>query len=220
MEGLAALGTPSERTQDRGYELHGSVAVVPVIGTLTKKTYLFACGATYDQVRKGIEAALADHSVKGILLKIDSPGGTVDGCKETADYIHSVRGEKPIRAYADGEICSAAYWLASQCDEIAAPETAQVGSIGVLTVHEDWSKADEEWGVKRTFLTARALQGHRQRCRAPERRGTGLCPGTAGPALRAVPGRGGPGPGGGPRRRPGAWRTEKCFWLGRRKRLG
>ena len=151
---LASLSSSAEKPQDRGYALSGRVAVVPVVGTLAKQTYLFHCGATYGGVREGIKEALADPSVKAILLKIDSPGGTVDGCKETADFIYSVRGRKPIHAYADGEICSAAYWLASQCEEIAGPETAQVGSIGVLTLHADWSKADEEYGIKRTFLTA------------------------------------------------------------------
>jgi len=87
-------------------------------------------------------------------LRIDSPGGVVNGVEETGDLIFNSRGKKPIVAYNDGQMMSAAYWLGSSADEIVSGKTAGAGSIGVLMVHEDWSRWNEKFGINITYLTA------------------------------------------------------------------
>ena len=144
--------------EDRLYEVVDGVAVVPVVGSLSKRFFLFSCGTTFSDIRSAVEAALRDPDVQAIMLDVDSPGGTVDGTKELADYLYSVREEKPLYAYADGLMASAAYWIGSAALDIAAPELAQVGSIGVVTAHYDYSKSDEARGIKRTILTAGAYK--------------------------------------------------------------
>jgi signal peptide peptidase SppA len=106
-------------------------------------------GATSTEtLAQDIETALNDPSIKGILLKIDSPGGAVTGLSEISDMMHSSRGKKPVWAYATGMCASAALWIASAADKIIASETATVGSVGVVAAYRDTKKADESAGVR------------------------------------------------------------------------
>ena len=57
-------------------------------------------------------------------------------------------------AYAHSMAASAAYWLASQADEIAVTPSGEVGSIGVIAMHVDWSEFESNLGVKTTLVTA------------------------------------------------------------------
>ncbi len=139
-------------------EVTDSVAIIHVSGALQKEQtrYWFWRDreSTYAQIREEVEAALADSSIKAICFKVGSPGGDVNGVKELSDYLHRASKEKTIYAYVDGQMCSAAYWLSSVAKEIAAPATAQVGSIGVVTMHVDRSKAQEKGGYKVSYMTA------------------------------------------------------------------
>ncbi|CCK81205.1 S49 family peptidase [Desulfobacula toluolica] len=126
--------------------IQNEIAIIPVQYSL----YRFS----YDLIRNQVEAAINDPAVKAIALKIFSPGGLVTGCKELADFIFDAGKKKHIYAYADGLMCSAAYWIGSAARHIAAPVTASVGSIGVRTVHVDWSKWNENAGLNFTHLTA------------------------------------------------------------------
>ena len=128
-----------------------SVALIPVRGPLFRHAGLMTdiSGATsYEGIRKSLYTALADSSIEAILFDIDSPGGEVHGCSELSKTIYEARGQKPIIAYASGLCASAAYWIASACDEVFASATAQVGSIGVRTMLMDDSKRDEMQGIK------------------------------------------------------------------------
>src|SRR5690606_27876496 len=81
-------------------------------------------------------------------LNIDSPGGASTGATLLADTIKAFK--KPIIAsISHGYAASAAYWIASQCDEIylASPQDS-VGSIGAYCVLVDDSEALEKQGYK------------------------------------------------------------------------
>lgn len=133
------------------------VAVIPISGTIMKKANLFSYwsgGTSSQMVQLAIAKALEDCDVDMIALDVDSPGGAVDGTKTLADFIYKARGTKPIVAFSDGTIASAAYWIASACDSIHVSETSTVGSIGVRLSHYDMSKRDKENGVVRTTIFA------------------------------------------------------------------
>lgn len=139
------------------YALENGVAIIGIEGPIDRKARIsFWSGLPYtagqDAIRSAIEAALADREVSAILLSIDSPGGIVAGTKELADFIAGIRGQKPIAAYADGLCASAAFWLAAATGEIFAPTTAQVGSIGVIAVLTDWTRAADKAGITRTVI--------------------------------------------------------------------
>lgn len=136
----------------------GAVAVIPVYGVLAPKMDLMteiSGGTSYTALQKALHAALADDEVKAIVLDIDSPGGAVPGAQELGDEIRALRGgDKPIVAQVNHLAASAAYWIASQADEIVVSPSGRAGSIGVYTVHEDISAALEKAGVKRTYIAA------------------------------------------------------------------
>jgi signal peptide peptidase SppA len=134
----------------------GSVAVVPLTGFLTQKPSLFSLifgGTSVQAFAREVIAALADPSVGAVVMDVDSPGGEVFGVTEAATAIREARGTKPLIAVANPMAASAAYWLASQADEIVATPSGLVGSVGVFTTHVDQSKALEQQGLTVTFIS-------------------------------------------------------------------
>ncbi|MFC3674668.1 S49 family peptidase [Ferrovibrio xuzhouensis] len=146
------LGLPGEY---RGYDVTDGVAVIPVEGTLVNKlgTLRPWSGMTgYDGIRASYLNALEDSDVRAIAFDIDSPGGEVSGCFDLVDLIYQNRGIKPCWAILTDMACSAAYAIASACDEISLPRTGFAGSVGACTMHVDWSKALSEDGIGVTLI--------------------------------------------------------------------
>lgn len=151
-------GKSGNRAEDT-YQVKDGVAIIPMFGVLSKKINVIqqmSGGTSTQLIKRDIAKALEDDAVNSILLDVDSPGGTVDGVKELADYIFEVRenGGKPIVAYSSNMMASAAYWISSAADQIVVSDTSEIGSIGVAMVHYDLSKRDEMTGVARTNITA------------------------------------------------------------------
>jgi len=135
----------------------GSVLILPVFGVLAHRMNLFTAmsgGMSTEQLRGAVLKAVENPDVSAIVLDVDSPGGSVFGVEELADTIFKARGPKPIVAMANATAASAAYWIASQADELIVTPSGQVGSIGVIGVHRDVSKMAATMGVKYTFITA------------------------------------------------------------------
>ncbi|NVM87624.1 signal peptide peptidase SppA [Variovorax sp. SG517] len=142
---------------DQSYAVVDGVAVIPVQGSLMHKSGYIGTrsGAMgYDGIQAQIVSALANPRVKGILLDIDSPGGEVAGVRDLARLINAAW--KPIWAHANETAASAAYWLGSAAQRLILSETAEVGSIGVLMAHADYSAMLDEEGIKVTLLYAGA----------------------------------------------------------------
>jgi len=127
----------------------GQVGVLGVLGQSD-----FWADTDYADIRANVRRALADPTARTVDLIVDSPGGSVLGLPETADAIHAANRVKPVRAFVTGIAASAAYWLASQASTITLTPSGEVGSVGVLDLHADISKALENAGVKLTAVTA------------------------------------------------------------------
>jgi capsid assembly protease len=152
----SALVMQEDRAQDRYYEVVSGVAIVPIVGTLVQKlgTMRPYSGMTgYDGIRLNVLQALSDPEVEAIVLDIDSPGGEVAGCFDLVDTIYSARGMKPIWAVLDESAYSAAYAIASAADRITVPRTGGTGSVGVICMHADFSKALDKAGISVTLIT-------------------------------------------------------------------
>lgn len=144
-----------ESSRDRGYDMAGPVAVIPVHGTLVQKTGTlrpFSGMTGYDGIRQAFLMALEDSSVEAIVLDVDSPGGEISGLFDLSDTIYGARDRKPIHAILGEVAYSAAYALASAADRITVPRTGGTGSIGVICMHVDWSRALDQAGIKVTFI--------------------------------------------------------------------
>jgi ClpP class serine protease len=127
------------------------VAILNVDGPLFKRANLMTmfCGATsYDVLRRDLQAALDNGSVRAIMLNIHSPGGEAAGTSELAQAIFENRGKKPIHAYAGDQAASAAYWIGSAADKFWIGPAAALGSIGVRAGIQDTSGRDEARGIK------------------------------------------------------------------------
>lgn len=166
LETLLAVGrvaiTPeaSAGTRGRGYAVaNAGIAVVPVLGPLVARgdwlTDLLGASA-YSEVGDAVEAALADPSVCGVLMEIDSPGGEVAGMFDLVDRLGALRqgAGKPLWAVASESAMSAAYAIASAAERIYVTQTGEVGSIGVVAAHVDQSGADAKAGLAWTFIHA------------------------------------------------------------------
>lgn len=135
------------------------IAVIEVTGSLTHKLgeidpYSGMTG--YDGIQAKLEAALADPACKGILLDINSGGGEVHGGFDLADKLAAAGKIKPMWAVADEQAFSGAYLIASQAARIIAPRTGEVGSVGVIAMHFDYSRAMKNEGVEATVIKSGA----------------------------------------------------------------
>lgn len=150
-------GKSGARADDLPYQNIDGVAIIDVFGTLSKRMNMMSAlsgGTSTEILQRNIGRALNDPQVQAIILDIESPGGSVDGTTALADFIFNSRGKKPIIAFANGLMASAAYWIGSAADMVIATETAVVGSIGVVMTHYDRSAQDAADGVKRTEIYA------------------------------------------------------------------
>lgn len=135
----------------------GSVAVIPVYGTLAPRMNQLSDisgGTSYQKIGSQLRDAVADKAVRTIVLDVDSPGGSVQGNAELATEILRARTKKPIIAQAQFLMGSSAYQIGAAATEIVAAPSAHVGGIGTYTMHNDLSDALKQLGVKRTFISA------------------------------------------------------------------
>ena len=152
----------------RPYEVSDGVLRVPVRGSLLNDfTYSIGNWATgYTYVRKAVERGMNDPMVSAIAFDVNSPGGQADGMPELSNFITSARGEKPMRAFANGNALSAAYWIASAADDIAVSPSGRTGSVGVITVHGSVARALDMGGVDVTIIQAGKYKAERSPLKA------------------------------------------------------
>ena len=139
----------------RPYSVTNGVLSIPVQGVLLNKFPWAAGYATgYEYIYQAMKRGMEDEEVKGIALLIDSPGGMVSGNFDLVDRMFAMRGAKPVKAFAADSAYSAAYSIASAADLISVSRSGGVGSIGVVTLHVDYSNMLAEAGIKVTFIFA------------------------------------------------------------------
>jgi len=139
----------------RPYIVANGILQIPVKGILLSD-FSFAIGSYatgYTYLSRALERGLSDPNVRGIAWLHDSGGGEVQECFDVCDQIYAARGKKPMRAFCEFSY-SASYALASAANKVSVTRTGGVGSVGVVTMHVDFSKALDESGVKITLIEA------------------------------------------------------------------
>lgn len=151
--GRVAAARPDQRI--------GAVAVLPLVGVLVPRdrSSWFGTMPGMAAFRTRLSAAVNDPNIGSIIIEIDSPGGTVAGTAETAAAVRAAAAAKPTVAVVNTLAASAAYYIASQASEIVLAPDSEVGSIGVMTVHTDMTKAYEMAGIKPTLISAGRMKG-------------------------------------------------------------
>ena len=152
---------PTEDSPTQSEEDESNVeglSVINIDGSLTYMPLQTMCGevgTSYSSIVDQVEDAI-ENNCSTIILNVTSGGGEASHVFECAGDVRSmcdVAGVKLI-AYADTLACSAAYALSVIADEIIVNPSATVGSIGCVVCLMDDSKAMEQAGYKRIFVTS------------------------------------------------------------------
>lgn len=140
--GIVALGVIALSTWFYGDDFTGSavdhIAKVKIEGTITED----------EELIKRLETIRQSSKVKGVILSIDSPGGTTVGGESIYEEVRKLAADKPVVAEVGTLAASAGYMIASAADHIVARKTSIVGSIGVLIQYPDVSGLMDKLGVK------------------------------------------------------------------------
>ncbi len=143
--------------------VNDGVGIVDLHGPLMRQPDLISSllfGATdMNEVADALQEAVQRDDVQSILLDVDSPGGTVNGTPELAQAVADAAKLKTVYAFSAGQMCSAAYWIASQCDAVYATPSARVGSIGVMLPFIDSTEKFRSEGLKVEVFAAGKFKG-------------------------------------------------------------
>jgi signal peptide peptidase SppA len=133
--------------------------VIPLMGVFMRRSGTWPPDVVdVDEARAAIESASVDPSVRRIILRVDSPGGTVDGLSELGTAIAKAAATKLVIAQVEGTAASAALYAIAGASEIVAGPMDMVGSIGTIAVFSDWSKLAEKFGVRVVPVTTGPLK--------------------------------------------------------------
>lgn len=91
---------------------------------------------------------LAKSNARGVIVHLDSPGGTTAGSEQLYEALRALQDKKPMVVVVDGLAASGAYIAALSSDHIVAQDTSLVGSIGVLFQYPNFTEALKTLGIK------------------------------------------------------------------------
>ena len=141
------------------FEVVDGIAVIDIVGTMTKFGSSLSDTPGSVTLRKAVRDAAADDSIRGILLRFDSGGGTVAGTDDLAQEVARAKAVKPVVAYIEDMCASAAYYVASQAGRVVANESAIIGGIGTFMAIRDFSALFDEAGVKVHVIKSGEFKG-------------------------------------------------------------
>lgn len=140
-------------------EVVGNVGIITINGSLINGSsgWMLRYGVTgYDDIRAALVEALQHSEVGSIMLNISSGGGAAEGPHDLAMLIRRIDKVKPVVTYTGSHMHSAALWVGASARRIFASETAQMGSLGTIIVHKDYSEAYKAENIKVTVIRAGA----------------------------------------------------------------
>lgn len=146
-----------EQSLSDGSRSREHIAMVEVDGMISDATK-----ANADTIIEGLRDAFKDEKTKGVVLRINSPGGS----PVQSDYVYreikrlrALHPKIPLHAVIVDVGASGAYYIASAADNIYVNPASIVGSIGVLMNGFGFTGAMEKLGVERRLLTAGESKG-------------------------------------------------------------
>ena len=124
------------------------IGIIPIEGTIM----------TADETLKNLRKFKKRSSIRAIVLRINSPGGTVAPAQEIYREIEKIRKKKPVVTSIETVGASAAYYIASSTDRIVCSKGSITGSIGVIMMLPDIHKVIEKIGVNVNVIKAGAFK--------------------------------------------------------------
>jgi len=147
---------PGDSTESSGSSKEHT-ALVELKGVISSESE-----ANADTIITGLRAAFKEEKAKGIILRINSPGGSPVQSGYINDEIYRLKKkypEKKLYAVISDICASGGYYVAAAADEIYADKASVVGSIGVLMNGFGFVDAMKKLGVERRLYTAGAQKG-------------------------------------------------------------
>lgn len=133
--------------EETPYVISGNVAVIDfkgmTVGSCSELEEMFFGLISLQDFCEDLTLAVNDENITSVVINFDSGGGYTSYGDETCDLIQELKLIKPIYAYSSGFLCSMAYKVACNCNEIIASPTALVGSIGTYCEYITYNGASE-----------------------------------------------------------------------------
>ncbi|WP_025026629.1 signal peptide peptidase SppA [Caldalkalibacillus mannanilyticus] len=133
-----------------GFDQIALLEVEGIIMDLTTNNVFSSVGYDHRLFLKQLQHAFEDESIKGIVLRVNSPGG---GVVESDEIFHTItklkkEHDKPIVAYMANTAASGGYYISAPADHIMANRSTITGSIGVIMQNFNIKELADEWGIK------------------------------------------------------------------------
>lgn len=152
------IGANNQSSKDNFISGHGSdkVAVINIDGVIMENEPSRGFGVVTEDVfsarrmRIILKEIEEDRNVKGLLLKVNSPGGSSVASEEILQELKDFKKKsgKPIVAYFSDLAASGAYYISMSADKIVANPSNITGSIGVIISYLNFQEIAEKYGVK------------------------------------------------------------------------
>ena len=129
------------------------IVVLPIEGTITESEFGF--------IRNCIKKAYEDDRLSGLVLRVNSPGGTISGSDYYYDLLCKLKEERKVPVYVSmaGIAASGGYYVSMAADKIFAERSTITGSIGVISMMMDASVLCEKIGVKSNYIVSGKNKG-------------------------------------------------------------
>src|SRR5690606_37772292 len=126
------------------YSMRGANISTPHIAKVRIEGTIFE----NEELLKRLNKIAENDAVKGVILSVDSPGGTTVGGESIFEAVRKIAEKKPVAAQVGTLAASAGYMIASASDHIVARKSSIVGSIGVLIQYPDFTGLMDKVGIK------------------------------------------------------------------------
>ena len=170
--GATALFLPSPDSGKKARNRAQQLAVIHVEGVIMGgrgQSGLLSEIGGIDAVIRQLHEARDDDSIKAIVIRINSPGGSVSATQELGIEMKKVRlAGKPIIVSMGDVAASGGYWLAALADKVYANPSTLTGSIGVYMPYSNWEELYKKIGVHQEKIKS----GVHKDILAPERQMT------------------------------------------------
>jgi protease-4 len=138
----------------RGFGGGGRVAVLSLSGPIQSAEggFIFGSAITPQDVRQKLSWAEGDSGIKAIVLRVDSPGGSVAASQEIVEELEAF--DRPIVVSMGDVAASGGYFVSAKADRIVASPGTLTGSIGVIAQAANLEGLYEKLGIEMQTFTA------------------------------------------------------------------
>lgn len=158
-EGSSDVVDANGKVKSVPYKVSNGVGIITITGSLVNRGAWVGASSgltSYEGIQHQLKAAMKDDAVKSVILDMHSPGGEAVGAFETAAMVRELAAQKRTVAVINGMAASAGFAIPSGATEIVTTETGVGGSIGVVLMHADYSRALANEGISPTLIFAGA----------------------------------------------------------------